>query len=107
MFLIVALIHWDAESRVVELSLLAKYCRDHLILDHSTRARRASIRFWLIGIIACFSGVALNTVSTAAIKKVAYPEIKVTVSKSYQPDAAFNKMRAAFADAVAKKDLAA
>ena len=84
--------------------LPAKHCRDHLILDRSRRARRASIRFWLIGIIACFTGV---TVSAAAVKKVAYPEIKVTVSKSYQPDAAFNKMRATFADAVAKKDLAA
>src|ERR1700751_2404240 len=89
----------------VELSLPTKSCRDHVIIDHSTRPRSASIHFCLIGIIACFTGVALNSVSTASVKKIAYPEIKVTVNKSYQPDAAFNKMRAAFADAVAKKDV--
>jgi hypothetical protein len=88
-----------------ELSLPAKSCRDHLILDRSARARSVSIRLGLIGIIACIIGVGLNSVSTAAVKKVAYPEIKVTVSKSYRPDAAFDKMRAAFADAVARKDL--
>ena len=85
----------------------AKSCLDRLIRDLSTRVRRASIRFCVIGLTACFAGVALNSVSTAAVKKVAYPEIKVTVSKSYRPDAAFEKMRAAFADAVAKKDLVA
>ena len=53
------------------------------------------------------TGVGLNAVAAAAVKKVAYPEIKVTVSKPYRPDAAFDKMRAAFADAVAKKDVAA
>jgi len=45
--------------------------------------------------------------SLAAIKKVAYPEVKVTVDAAYKPDAAFERMRAAFADAVAKKDVEA
>jgi len=49
----------------------------------------------------------LGSVSSAAVKKVAYPEVKVTVEKAYKPDAAFEKMRAAFADAVAKKDVEA
>jgi len=87
--------------------LPANSCRDHFILDLSTRIRNASIRFCLIGITACIAGAGLNSVSTAAVKKVAYPEIKVTVSKSYRPDAAFDKMRTAFANAVASKDLGA
>jgi hypothetical protein len=49
----------------------------------------------------------IGSAAVAAIKKVAYPEVKVTVNAAYKPDAAFDKMRTAFADAVAKKDAAA
>jgi hypothetical protein len=42
-----------------------------------------------------------------AVKKVPYPEVKVTVNQAYQPDPTFEKMRRAFAEAVATKDAAA
>jgi hypothetical protein len=50
---------------------------------------------------------ALGTASFAGVKKVPYPEVKVTISEAYKPDAAFEKMQATFADAVSKKDVAA
>ena len=43
----------------------------------------------------------------AGVKKVPYPEVKVTVNEAYKPDVAFEKMRVAFSYAVAKKDAAA
>jgi len=49
----------------------------------------------------------MSPTALAGVKKVAYPEIKVTVNQPYAPDAAFQKMHAAFAEAVAKKDTAA
>jgi hypothetical protein len=62
-------------------------------------------------LMALISSVAiggmLTVPSAAAIKKVAYPEIKVTVVGAYKPDAAFETMRKAFAAAVKKKDAAA
>jgi hypothetical protein len=42
--------------------------------------------------------------AAAALKKIAYPEVKVTLNKPYKPDAAFEKMHAAFLDAVKRKD---
>jgi hypothetical protein len=50
---------------------------------------------------------ALGTAAFAGVKRVPYPEVKVTISEAYKPDAAFEKMHAAFADAVSKKDTAA
>ncbi len=43
----------------------------------------------------------------AEIKKVAYPEVKVTLEKPFTPDAAFEKMHTAFLNAVKRKDLGA
>jgi hypothetical protein len=43
----------------------------------------------------------------AAVKKVPYPEVKVTINEAYKPDPVFEKMRSAFTAAVAKKDVAA
>jgi hypothetical protein len=40
----------------------------------------------------------------AAIKKVAYPEVKVELSEAFKPDAAFEAMRKKLSEAVAKKD---
>jgi len=51
--------------------------------------------------------LALGNPAGAALKRVPYPEIKVDVSEAYKPDAAFNAMRKALTDAVAKKDSAA
>jgi hypothetical protein len=48
-----------------------------------------------------------DSASFAGVKKVSYPEVKVTINEAYKPDAAFEKMHAAFADAVSKKDAAA
>jgi hypothetical protein len=50
---------------------------------------------------------AFGSASFAGVKKVAYPEVKVTISEAYKADAAFEKMRAAFIDAIANKDVAA
>ncbi len=49
--------------------------------------------------------IGLGSSSLAEVKKTAYPEVKVTVNKPYTPDAAFEKMRNAFADAVDRKDI--
>jgi hypothetical protein len=48
--------------------------------------------------------VATNTASLAAVKEVPYTAVKVELAEAYTPNAAFEKMRNAFADAVAKKD---
>jgi hypothetical protein len=53
-----------------------------------------------IAAIAC----ALAVPAGAAIKKVPYPEVKVEVSESYKPDAAFEAMRKKLSEAAAKKD---
>ncbi|MBV9969050.1 MAG: nuclear transport factor 2 family protein [Xanthobacteraceae bacterium] len=57
----------------------------------------------LIAVAALFSAPPCS----AEVKKVAYPEVKVTLEKPYKPDAAFEKMHAAFLDAVQRKDLSA
>ena len=57
--------------------------------------------------MALLFAAGLGSPATAGVKAVAYPEVKVTVAKPYKPDAAFERMRAAFADAVAKRDVAA
>jgi hypothetical protein len=94
-----------ARGAFAEPSLPARSGRDLLIFDKLTRVQSASICFCLIGVIVCVAGVGLSSISTAAVKKVAYSEVKVTVNKFYQPDAAFEKMREAFGNAVAKKDV--
>lgn len=48
--------------------------------------------------------VATNTASLAQVKEVRYTAVRVELAEAYQPDAAFEKMRKAFAEAVAKKD---
>jgi hypothetical protein len=53
-----------------------------------------------IAAVAC----ALALPAGAAIKKVAYPEVKVEVAEAFKPDAAFEAMRKKLSDAVAKKD---
>lgn len=65
------------------------------------------MRAYLLPAIAIAVAVTLASGARADVKNAPYPEIKVTLSKSYKPDAAFEKMRAAFASAVAKKDVAA
>ena len=42
--------------------------------------------------------------ASAELKRVPYPAVKVEIAKPYTPDAAFEKMRKAFADASARKD---
>lgn len=56
---------------------------------------------------AMLFAASMSCAALAGVKKVPYPEIKVTVNQPYAPDAAFQKMHAAFAEAVAKKDAAA
>jgi hypothetical protein len=51
--------------------------------------------------------LALAPVPAAAVKKAAYPEIKVEMPAPFKGDAALDAVRKAFADAVAKKSLAA
>jgi hypothetical protein len=44
---------------------------------------------------------------SAEVKRVPYPRIKVEIAKAYKPDAAFEAMRKAFAEAAARKDTGA
>jgi len=67
----------------------------------------AGMRLCRLGAAALLMATVLGPTSFADVKKVAYPEVKVEIDKPYQPDAAFEKMRATFADAVNKKDLEA
>jgi hypothetical protein len=53
-----------------------------------------------IAAIAC----ALALPASAAVKKIAYPEVKVEIAEAFKPDAAFEAMRKKISDAVAKKD---
>jgi hypothetical protein len=45
----------------------------------------------------------ISSCADADLQKVAYPEVRVVLEDSYKPDAAFEKMRAAFADALESK----
>jgi hypothetical protein len=65
------------------------------------------MRFGLLGATALLISAGLGCDCSAAVKRVAYPVVKVTVSAGYKPDAAFEKMRAAFTDSVVKKDVEA
>jgi hypothetical protein len=49
-------------------------------------------------------GASMTLAAIAGVKKVAHPEVKVTIYHVYERDAAFEKMRSAFADAVRRKD---
>jgi hypothetical protein len=51
--------------------------------------------------------VAAATPAGAALKRVAYPEVKVEVAEAHKPDPALASMLKTFADAVKKKDSAA
>ncbi len=59
------------------------------------------------GLLAAAMAIALASPGAAEVRKVAYPEVKVALNTPYKPDAAFDKMHAAFLEAVKRKDLAA
>jgi hypothetical protein len=61
----------------------------------------------LLGSLLAAAALISAAPGSAEVKKVAYPEVKVTLEKPYTPDAAFEKMHAAFLNAVKRKDLAA
>ena len=63
--------------------------------------------FCRLALVSFLFACALSTASLAGVKKVPYPEVKVTLTAAYAPDPAFERMRAAFADAVAKNDIQA
>jgi hypothetical protein len=48
--------------------------------------------------------ILLGASASAEVRKVPYPRIKVEIAQAYKPDPAFEEMRKAFADAVARKD---
>jgi hypothetical protein len=54
--------------------------------------------------LAAATALGLPSLAAAAVKKVAYPEVKVELAAAFQPDPAFNAMTKKLADAVAKKD---
>jgi hypothetical protein len=56
------------------------------------------------GLLAATLVAMLAPPGAAAVKKIAYPEVKVTLNKPYKPDAAFEKMHAALLDAIKRKD---
>ena len=64
------------------------------------------MRAHLLSAIAILAVATFNPPARADVKNAPYPEIKVKLSKGYKPDAAFEKMRAAFAGAATKKDTA-
>jgi hypothetical protein len=76
--------------------------RDRLLHDDLRRRSRQRA----LSAAAMLCAASMSFTALAGVKKVPYPEIKVTVNHAYEPDAAFQKMRAAFAAAVAKKDAA-
>jgi hypothetical protein len=47
---------------------------------------------------------AANSEALSEVKLVSYPTVRVRVAEAYSPDAAFQKMQIAFAQAVAAKD---
>jgi hypothetical protein len=69
-----------------------------LILERSMLCKAAWIAAPLL-MISAFSTMAL------AEPKMAYPQVRVELVPSYTPDAAFEKFRKLFLEAVAKKDL--
>jgi hypothetical protein len=72
---------------------------------HGKLRRRSRHR--ALSAAAMLFAASMSFTAFAGVKQVAYPEIKVTINHPYEPDAAFKKMHAAFAGAVAKKDQAA
>jgi hypothetical protein len=76
------------------------HVREHSRLER--RARRMPRAAIVLAIIAGACGVASR--ADAAVKKVAYPEVKVDLNDAYRPDAAFDAMVTRFAAAVAAKD---
>jgi len=54
--------------------------------------------------IASVVALILSSVSSAEVKNVPYPEVKVNVGEPYQEDAAFRRMHEAFIAATAKRD---
>jgi hypothetical protein len=56
------------------------------------------------GLLAAAFIVMWAAPGTAEVKKIAYPEVKVTLSKPYKPDAAFEKTHVALLDAIKRKD---
>jgi hypothetical protein len=86
-------------------TLLTHGSRDQSTAKRLSRSLRAQTRFSLV--VASAVGIAAGFCSAAdaEVKKVAYPEVKVTIDKVYKPDAGFDQMRAALAGAVKKKDV--
>ena len=86
-------------------TLLTHGSRDQSTAKRLSRSLRTGTRFSLV--VASAVGIAAGFCSAAdaEVKKVAYPEVKVTIDKVYKPDAGFDQMRAALAGAVKKKDV--
>jgi hypothetical protein len=85
-------------------ALLTQEARGEYTAEYSSKSRRAWTRRLLV---ASAAGAAawFCSAAHAEVKKVAYPEVKVTIDNAYKPDAAFDQMHAAFARVVKKKDL--
>jgi hypothetical protein len=71
------------------------------------KMRTAKTYAILGGFLAATVTVMLTLPGAAEVKKTAYPEVKITLNKPYMPDAAFEKMRTAFRDAVKNKNVQA
>src|ERR1700733_2911610 len=61
----------------------------------------------VLGGLLTAATLVLPTLGSAQPRQVAYPEVKVVLENAYKPDVAFDKMVAAFLDAVQRKDLGA
>jgi hypothetical protein len=72
--------------------------------EDSGQRMELGMRNFLISAIAAALMAASGTASTAAVRELPYPAVKVAVAEFFKTDAAFDMMRKSFADAVAKKD---
>jgi hypothetical protein len=61
----------------------------------------------LFAFTAILTTLGLASPAGAALKRAAYPEVKVELSEAFKPDPAFATMRKSLTDAIAKKDAAA
>jgi hypothetical protein len=58
----------------------------------------------LFSVTVMVTTLMLAASASADLKKTAYPIVKVEISEAYKPDAAFDKMRKAFSEAIRAKD---
>jgi hypothetical protein len=75
--------------------------------QRSRSPERIDMRGFILTAAALIAAAATAGAANAAVKKVAYPEVKINVTSPYEPEPGFQAMWKALGDAVAAKDTAA